>query len=335
MTHPAERPRRDLLRWGLAAGGLLAAGRWAPAAGDEARARVVLVKAEERRDGVPRALRLLGADGLARKPVVVKPNFNSADPFPGSTHPETLVALVEWLGGAGARRVTVADRSGMGQTRAVMEAKEVFAQGRKLGFAALVLDELPARDWVAHPLPGSHWRRGVLFPRLLEEAEAVVSTCCLKTHRFGGQITLSLKNSVGAVAKYGPDGYDYMRELHGSAAQRKMIAELNLLYRPAAILLDGLEAFVDGGPEAGTKVAPGVIIAGTDRVAVDAVGVAVLRLFRTTPAVSAGRIFQQEQLARAAEVGIGVGRPGLIDLVTDDPAGEAFLARLRPVLLRG
>jgi uncharacterized protein (DUF362 family) len=56
-----------------------------------------------------------------------------------------------------------------------------------------------------------------------------------------------------------------------------MSAELNLLYRPV-VLLDGLEAFVRGGPEAGTRVAPGVIIAGTERVALDAVGVAVLRL---------------------------------------------------------
>lgn len=325
--------RRDVLRGGLAAAaGLLVGGR-APVEASEPRTRVVVVKAEDRRDGVRRALRLLSTDGLGRKHVVVKPNFNSADPFPGATHPETLDALVDWLAEAGASRVTVADRSGMGETRQVMEAKGVFALGRKRGFAPVVLDEVVARDWVAHPLPGSHWRRGVLFPRLLEEAEAIVSTCCLKTHRFGGHITLSLKNSVGAVAKHGPDGYNYMRELHGSPAQRRMIAEANLLYHPAVVLLDGLEAFTHGGPDTGTKVAPGVIVAGTDRVAVDAVGIAVLRLFGTTPAVSRGRIFEQEQLARAVELGLGVGRPGQIDLATDDRAGEAFLARIRPILL--
>ncbi len=325
--------RRTLLQAGAAVGVALLADRWGPAAGADARARVVVVKAEDRRDGVRRALALLGAGGLARRHVVVKPNFNSADPFPGSTHPDTLDALVDWLGEAGASRVTVADRSGMGNTRQVMEAKGVLAQGTRRGFAPVVLDELPARDWVAHPLPGSHWQRGVLFPRLLEEAEAIVSTCCLKTHRFGGHVTLSLKNSVGAVAKLGPDGYNYMSELHGSGAQRKMIAEINLLYRPAVVLLDGLEAFVDGGPEAGRKVVPGVLVAGTDRVAVDAVGVAVLRLYGTTPAASRGRVFEQEQIARAAALGLGVAGPDLIDLATDDRAGEAFLTRLRPTLL--
>ena len=39
------------------------------------------------------------------------------------------------------------------------------------------------------------------------------------------------------------------------------------------------------------------------------------------------------QLARAAEVGVGVGSPARIELVSDDPAGTAFLARLRPILL--
>ena len=297
--------------------------------------RVVLVKTEEHRDGVARALRLLGTGGLSGRHVVVKPNFNSADPFPGSTHPDTLGSLVERLGAAGAARVTVADRSGMGVTRDVMEAKGVFAQGKKLGFAAIVLDELPERDWIAHPLPGGHWSRGVLFPRLLEEADAIVSTCALKTHRFGGHFTLSLKNSVGAVAKYGPDGHNYMSDLHWSGAQRKMIAEINTLYRPALVLLDGLEAFVDGGPEAGRKVRPGVMIAGTDRVAVDAVGVAILRLYGTTRAVSTGKIWSLEQIARAVELGVGVAGPAEIELVTDDAAGEAFLSRLHPIVSAG
>ncbi|MBI4589039.1 MAG: DUF362 domain-containing protein [Candidatus Rokubacteria bacterium] len=305
------------------------------AAAARERTRVALAKSEDHGEGVTRALRLLGTDGVSRRHVVVKPNFNSADPFPGSTHPETLGRLVEWLGVAGASRVTVADRSGMGVTREVMATTGVFAQGRKLGFPTVLLDELPARDWIAHPIPGGHWSRGVLFPRLLQEAEAIVSTCALKTHRFGGHFTLSLKNSVGAVAKYGSDGYNYMSELHSSAAQRKMIAEVNLLYRPALILLDGLEAFVDGGPESGRKARPGVMLAGTDRVAVDAVGVAILRLYGTTRAVSTGKIFRQEQLARAVELGLGVAGPEQIELITDDAAGEAFLTRLRPILAAG
>ncbi|MBI2197981.1 MAG: hypothetical protein HYU42_05185 [Candidatus Rokubacteria bacterium] len=54
---------------------------------------------------------------------------------------------------------------------------------------------------------------------------------------------------------------------------------------------------MDGGPEVGGKVAPGVMIAGVGRVAVDAVGVALLRFSVTTGAMSAGRVFAQAQIA--------------------------------------
>ena len=89
---------------------------------------------------------------------------------------------------------------------------------------------------------------------------------------------------------------------------------------------------MDGGPEAGGKVAPGVMIAGVGRVAVDAVGVALLRLSVTTRAVSAGRGFAQAQMAPAVELGLWVSRPELIHRVTDDRAGQDLAARILPAL---
>ncbi len=166
------------------------------------------------------------------------------------------------------------------------------------------------------------------------DADLVVQTCCLKTHRYGGHFPLSLKNSVGLVAKGVPgESYNYMNELHNSPHQRRMIAEINSAYQPALVLLDGVEALVDGGPDTGTKVEAQVILAGVDRVAVDAVGVAILRYFGTTPAVSRGPIFQQEQIARAVELGLGVDDPTKIELVTGDPDSAAYAAEIRRVLL--
>jgi uncharacterized protein (DUF362 family) len=126
----------------------------------------------------------------------------------------------------------------------------------------------------------------------------------LKTHRFGGHFTLSLKNSVGLAAKSVPgNGYNYMTELHNAASQRAMIAEINAAYAPALIVLDGVEAFTSGGPDAGTRVDAKVVLAGVDRIAVDAVGVAILRQLGTTANVRRGPIFRQEQIARAIELG--------------------------------
>ncbi len=297
--------------------------------------RVAFVKTQDRATGVDTALDLLGVSPMAGRDVFLKPNFNSADPFPGSTHNDTLVALVRALRARGAGPITVGDRSGMGDTRQVMEQKGIFRLAGELGFETLVFDELDASGWEKMDSPGSHWSRGFAVARPVLEAGSVVQTCCLKTHRYGGHFTMCLKNSVGLVAKWVPgDPYNYMQELHSSPHQRRMIAEVNAAYESDLILLDGLAAFVEGGPARGKQVEPGVILAGTDRVAIDAVGVAILRHFGTTPAVSQGPIFQQEQIARAVELGLGVDAPEQIELLTGDPESEAFAAQVREVLLR-
>ncbi len=146
-------------------------------------------------------------------------------------------------------------------------------------------------------------------------------------------VTLSLKNSVGLAAKQVPgQSYNYMSELHSSRDQRRMIAEINRTYRPDVVVMDAVEAFADGGPDRGRLVQPGVILAAADRVALDAVGVAILRHFGTTAEVSRGRVFEQEQIARAVELGLGASRPEDVEIVTEDEAGAAFAAEIRALL---
>jgi len=321
--------RRELIKAGLATAIL-------PRSARAAASPVYLVRTTDRGEGMRRGLTALGLPTAKGKRVVIKPNFNSADEFPASTDLDTLGALVRHFQAAGAGEITVADRSGMGNTRQVMEQKGVFAQAKQMGYRAVVLDDTPMAGWSEERLPGSHWSKGVLFPRLFQEADLLLQTCCLKTHRFGGHFTLSLKNSVGMVAKYSPrDGYNYMGELHRSSYQRQMIAEINQLYRPAMVVMDGLEAFTDGGPESGTLVKPQVMVLGSDRVAVDAVGVAILRMHGGNATISRGPVFDQEQIARAAQLGLGAKGPEQIDLITDDPESNKIAERVRQALARG
>ncbi|MEJ2338082.1 MAG: DUF362 domain-containing protein [Gemmatimonadales bacterium] len=267
------------------------------ASGSRATAIVAFVKTRDRAAGVRRAVEMLELNPARGKHLFLKPNFNSHHGGPGSTHNDTLAALAEQLRAMGAGRITVGDRSGMGDTRRVMERKETFRMGEELGFDTVVLDELDDADWKVVNPPGSHWQRGFALPRPVLEADGVVQACCLKTHQFGGHFTLSLKNSVGLAAKRVPgDSWDYMKELHGSSDQRRMIAEIT-------------------------------------EVALDAVGVAILRYFGTTPEVSRGTIFEQEQIARAVELGLGVGSPEEIELVTNDAESRAYADRIREVLL--
>jgi uncharacterized protein (DUF362 family) len=237
----------------------------------------------------------------------------------------------------GAGAITVGDRSGVGSTASVLQKLGVHDLGAELGFDVVNFDRLyDAKDWVMVKPPDSHWKRGFPVPRLCLDAEAIVQTCCLKTHQFGGHFTMSLKNSVGMCGKGVPiSTANFMDELHSSVHQRKMIAEINYAYEPALVVLDGVEAFTAGGPMTGRLASSQVVLASTDRIAIDAVGVALLRHFGTTAAVANGPVFEQEQIARAVELGLGVDGPEKIELVTDDPDSEGYAAQIREILLQG
>ncbi|MGC2694940.1 MAG: DUF362 domain-containing protein [Candidatus Angelobacter sp.] len=298
-----------------------------------AMAHVAFVKTTDRAVGIKRAIDLLGLEKFRGKDIFIKPNFNSSDPTPGSTHEDTLVTLMNKLKAMGAGPLTIGDRSGMGNTREVMGKKNAFQMGKELNAKVMVFDELGPDDWELIKPQDSHWEQGFALPRPVRKAGGIVQTCCLKTHRYGGHFTLSLKNSVGLAAKVVPgNSYNFMRELHSSAHQRHMIAEINTAYKPDLIVLDGIQAFTNGGPDQGKMVQSNVILAGTDRIAIDAVGVAILRHFGTTPEVSQGAIFDQEQIARAVQLKIGVSSPKQIELVTDDRESADYAKQIRAVL---
>ena len=296
-------------------------------------ATIALVKTADRAVGVQRAIELLALNPARSLPVLLKPNFNSADPAPASTHPDIVRSLALALQGMGARSITIGERSGMGSTRQVMQQKGVFDLADELGLKTAVFDEFDEKEWVVRQDNDFHWSDGFAVPRLLLDSPCVVQTCNLKTHRFGGHFTLSLKNSVGFAAKrVSSDGINYMEQLHSSDYQRHMIAEINTVYQPSLIVVDGVDAFVSGGPDAGQLVHPEVILAGTDRIALDAVGVAILRLFGTTPEVSQGAIFAQEQIARAVELGLGIDLPTKIRFITGDVESQAYAETIAAVL---
>ena len=270
--------------------------------------------------------------GFLGQRVALKANFNSADPFPASTHPDTLAAMVTVLKEAGAKKVTLVERSGMGDTRDTLERAGIFDLAKRLDFAVVVLDEEPQESWAKIERGGTHWSRGFYLPKVLLDADAVVQTCCLKTHGFGGQFTMALKNSVGLVARTIPgDSHDYMGELHGSPDQRLMIAEINKFYGVDWVIMDAAEAFVTGGPDKGTEVEPGLMLASRDRVALDAVGVAILRSHGAS-SLAEKPIFELDQIQRAAELGLGATSASAIRLIPLDERSGGAADGIRGIL---
>ncbi len=328
-THPID--RRDFLK-GAAAGLVLLPHTDLESLGarlSPARTTVALIRTGDRTEGVTRAMALLNPTGMAGKRVNIKPNFNTAAPTPGGTHNDTLAQLVRELQERDARDITLGESSGPPNTGEVMAQKGIPDMASDMGFAVVNYDEIPDSEWVHCQPAGTHWPDGFHLPRHAVEAEYLVSTPCLKTHGSGGVFTMSLKLAVGLTPK------PIRRGMHRSPDMRRMITELNQPYQAQLIVMDGVDTFVDGGPTRGTLKAGNVVIAGTDRVAVDAVGLAVLKDLGSNDAIMETPIFAQEQMARAVEVGLGVSGPDEIDLVSDDDEGRTYAQTLQGILAEG
>ncbi len=309
--------RREFIKCtGVAAGALLLGLKGGPSMGTVKKSRVSFVHTRDREAGVAQSIDALGNNPVKNKDVLIKPNFNTSDEVPGSTHNDTLTALVKKLWDMGAKSISLGERS-YPPTRAVMAAKGIVPLMDELNVKIIDFDELEEKDWVRVDAPESHWKNGFRVARPILDADCLVSTCCLKTHQYGGVFTMSLKLHVGVVPT-SRHGYDYMSELHASPHQRRMIAEINAPFKPDLVVLDGIDAFVDGGPMTGKRAEGNLFLASADRVAIDAVGLAALKHLGSNAQIMNTKIFEQEQIARAAALGLGAASPSEIDLIAAD-----------------
>jgi uncharacterized protein (DUF362 family) len=325
--------RREFLKCAGAAGSALAMMDPSQLIASARKSPVSLVKTENRREGVKTSLMGLAANPVKNKDVLIKPNFNTADPFPGSTHNDTLVALVDELWAMGAKSISLGERS-YPLTGQVMEQMGVVPLLKRLNVTIIDFDTLPEKDWVLVNAEGGHWEKGFRIARPVLESECLVSTCCLKTHQYGGIFTMSLKLHVGCVPTT-RHGYHYMSELHSSPYQRKLIAEINAPFKPSLIVLDGVEAFVDGGPMTGKRKKAGIFLASTDRVAIDAMGVATLKSLGSNPSIMGRKVFEQEQIARAVQLGLGAASPSEIQMIAGDEESREYGNRIVEILEEG
>ena len=325
--------RRDFLKYSGTAGGALLLGMHGELVMANQKSRVAFVNTEDRKSGVSLSIKTLEFNPVKNKDVLIKPNFNTADRTPGSTHNDTLVALVEAVWEMGARSIRLGERS-YPRTRAVMEQKGILPLMKDLDVEIIDFDDLDQKDWVKVKPEESHWQDGFRVARPILEAECLVSTCCLKTHQFGGVFTMSLKLHVGVVPT-SRHGYPYMSELHQSPHQRKLIAEINAPFKPDLVILDGIDAFVDGGPADGKRAKANAFLAATDRVAIDAVGLAILKSLGSNAQIMNTKIFEQEQIARAAEIGLGAASPSGIEVVAANDESQKYRDDVVEILNRG
>ena len=237
----------------------------------EGRPVVVKIPAgDDIRLSLNRAVTLLGplTDTIGRgDKVLLKPNFNSADPPPASTALDFFKAVLEMLLDLGAR-VTVGESSGgiWRPTRKVFHSLGLYQLTRSLGVELLDFDsDYP--HWLKVKIEGDYLPT-VVMPRAAYEADRLVYLPCLKTH-FLARYSGALKLAFGFVHP------GDRRDFHIRYREEKL-AEINLAWQPDLILMDGRKAFVTGGPQRGQVVEPGLILASGDPVAIDVEAVKIL-----------------------------------------------------------
>ncbi len=172
-------------------------------------------------------------------------------------------------------------------------------------------------------------RFGSVIPRRVIDTENIISLPALKTHS-GQEFTMSIKETVG------PCHPMCREEFHDSSDSKEMIAELCLTYAPKFVIVDGTKCFINRGPTVGDLAEPRVMLAGDDRVAIDAVGVAVMKAIGS-PALEKP-IWEYGQIQRAGEIGIGIDSPDKINLETIDPTSSEdfgeFISTVREFLFQ-
>ena len=140
--------------------------------------------------------------------VFIKPALNSGNPYPATTSPIAIGAMVQLLREKGARRVIVGDMSGIehvklspkgltGSSRRLMEASGMARAVQAAGGEIHFFEEA---GWDAFyedpPAVDSHWKSGLMMPNILKEVEHIILMPRCGRHVLAGS-TLGLKAAVG------------------------------------------------------------------------------------------------------------------------------------------
>jgi len=220
--------------------------------------------------------------------VFIKPALNSGNPYPATTSPEAVGAVVEMLKDRGARRVIVGDMSGIehvklsqeglsGSSRRLMETSGMARAAETAGAELHLFEE---SGWTAfyedYPAAGSHWKQGLMMPNILKEVDHVILMPRCARHVLAGS-TLGLKAAVGYWRT------DTRLEYHRDASTfQEKTAEGNtvdtLLKKQRLVISAADKILTTYGPDKGLVQQPeiGLVMASESVVAHDMVSLAWL-----------------------------------------------------------
>jgi uncharacterized protein (DUF362 family) len=220
--------------------------------------------------------------------VLIKPALNSGNPYPATTSPEGIKAMVELLMEKGAGRVVVSDMSGIefvkltpdrlkGSSRKLMHASGMAQAALEAGAELHFPEEV---GWDAffedYPVDTTYWTKGIMMPNILKEVDHIVLMPRCGRH-------LLLGSSLGMKCAVGYWRTDSRLEYHKNAATiQEKTADANtvncLRDKQRLVLTTATQILTTLGPNNGFVATPetGLVIASESIVAHDMVSLAWL-----------------------------------------------------------
>jgi uncharacterized protein (DUF362 family) len=199
-----------------------------------------------------------------KRPILIKPNYiNSSHPSTGiTTDSRVIEGVVKFLKQGNMSQIVIGEGSGYTDTFQAFKVAGVdkVAERWNVGLVDLNRDTFVQ----ARPLNPLSLEKVRVAETALEST--IISVPKLKLHRMAG-VTLSLKNMMGALASKG--------SMHSGGSLSKNIVDLASILKPSVSVVDGIIGG-EGHETSGNPVRMNLVIAGTDPVAVDAVGAAVM-----------------------------------------------------------
>jgi len=241
------------------------------------------------------------------------------------THPELVRAVGEAIIDAGAKELFIMESLYEDTTFRIAGYPEM---ADALGARLINLDKPDPYNEFIHQKVGEDWLvyEEFIFNRLVMEADAFVTIAKLKCHGNCG-VTLSMKNHVGLVpVKYyctaeQPSNRSAMHGNREESGKRLTEVIVDLVRaRPIDLaIIDGIHTTEGGeGPWVQNTfgmVKPGVIIAGKNPVATDALSTAVMGFNPEARAYESPFISSLNHLSLACEKGLGTNRLDQIEIM--------------------
>jgi uncharacterized protein (DUF362 family) len=228
--------------------------------------KVAIVKGTKPVDATVEALQMIDVtEALSEeKPILIKPNYvDTSHPSTGiTTDSRVIEGVVKFLKNRGVKKIVIGEGCGFGDTFKAFKVAGVDEVAKKWNVELVDLnkDELVEVN-PPHPLA---LKRVKVAKTALEST--IISVPKLKPHRMT-DVTLSIKNMMGVMSPKG--------SMHTHL--NKNIVDLASIVKPSIAVVDGIVAG-EGHETSANPVKMNLVIAGTDPVAVDAVGAAVMSI---------------------------------------------------------